>query len=47
MIETMHGHHWAKCNRRNCGWEGPLRSSHWDARDDEVNHRVEHVRGQR
>ena len=47
MIDTMHGRHWAKCSRRGCTWEGPIRNNHWDARDDEVNHHAEHVQGKR
>ena len=47
MIDTMHGHHWAKCGRRGCKWEGPMRDNHWDARDDEANHRAEHAQGKR
>lgn len=47
MIETMNEHHWAKCGRRSCTWEGPLRSDYWEARDDETNHRAEHAQGKR
>lgn len=37
-VEQMHGQSWAKCHRYHCGWEGPIRSSYWDARDDEATH---------
>jgi len=45
-VEQLHGWAWASCRR--CGWEGPLRVSTVEARDDELDHeRDRHPRRRR
>lgn len=35
--------YWCHCDTHPV----PMRSNHWDARDDEANHRAEHAQGKR
>jgi hypothetical protein len=41
-VHQMHGSYWAECYRHRPEWQGPLRDSYQDARDDEINHEKEH-----
>jgi hypothetical protein len=39
-IEQMHGQYWAECKKHRPEWQGPLRGSYREAREDEFTHYI-------